>query len=117
MPTLFDPRRFHRLWLLERQRPGLKKGQLRNAKMFQSNCIFRVLDGYAQPNMRWRFAVAISIAKISSHQRTALRQYLVSVPVGGFHRVEYGINEGSRNVLVKEVAHGVDEYTPRLSPT
>ena len=59
----------------------------------------------------------VSIAKISNHERAALGEDLEGVPVGGLHRVEYGIDKMPRHFLVKEVAHRIDEDASRLSPT
>jgi hypothetical protein len=39
------------------------------------------------------------------------------MPVGGLHGVKHGIDKGLRYLFVKEVAHGVDEDAPGLSPT
>lgn len=39
------------------------------------------------------------------------------MPIGSLHCVENGIYEGLRNLLLKEIAHGVCEYTLGLPPT
>ena len=42
-------------------------------------------------------------------ERTALGQHLIDVPVRPFHRVEHGGDMRFRNVLVKKIAHRIDE--------
>lgn len=59
---------------------------------------------------------AVTTAKIVAHQRTALGQYLKDVPVGLLHCIEDLIDEYERHLLVKQVAHRVDENHPRAEP-
>src|SRR5258708_37873828 len=67
--------------------------------------------------MRGRFACAVPTAEIPDHERTALGQDLICVPVGSFHRIEHGIDKWSGHFFMKEVTHRVDEDAPWLSPT
>ena len=39
------------------------------------------------------------------------------MPIGSLHRLEDGIDERLRYLLVKEVAHRVDEDASRLAPS
>ena len=38
------------------------------------------------------------------------------MPVGAFHRVEHGIDEAARHLLVEQVAHRIDEDHARPTP-
>src|ERR1700726_3776019 len=42
-------------------------------------------------------------------RRAAFGQDLIGMPVGRLHGVEHGVDESFGRLLVKEVAHGVDE--------
>src|SRR4051794_22138490 len=65
----------------------------------------RVLHRHATPDML-RYALhAVAAAQVITHQGASLREHLKHVPIGGFHRVEDLVDEGQRNVLMKEVAH------------
>ena len=60
--------------------------------------------------------MVVPAPQVIPHERTALREHLESVPVGFFHGVEYAVDEWRRNVLVEQVAHGIDEDLPRSFP-
>jgi len=84
--------------------------------MLQAHKVFRAFNGHAEPDVRRRQTGAVTAAKISDKERAAFGQDLIGMPVGRLHGVEHGVDESFGHLLVKEVAHGVDEDAPRLSP-
>src|SRR5215211_2243557 len=69
--------------------------------------VLLVFYGDAHPDVGGRQTIAVPAAKITSHQGTALGQYLKGMPVGGFHRVEHGIEKRIGHLFMEEVAHRV----------
>jgi len=65
--------------------------------------------------MRGRFVFAVSLVDVAAHEGTAFGQHLESVPMRFFHGVENLVDIVGRNVLVEQVAHGVDEDHLRLA--
>lgn len=66
--------------------------------------------------MRRSDAVAITSLEIARHQRAALCQHLKSVPMRRLHSFEHGIDEVFGYLLVKKVAHRIDEDAPWPPP-
>jgi hypothetical protein len=61
-------------------------------------------------------ALGIGFVDELLQKRASLDQHLIDMPVGFFHSVENGRYVRFRNVLVKQVTHGVDENHPRAFP-
>lgn len=66
--------------------------------------------------MRRRQFSFVAVVHEVAHARASLRQHLVDVPVRRLHGVEHPLDVFPRHVLVKEVAHGVDEDEARATP-
>ncbi len=75
-----------------------------------------ILNRDTQPDVaRDGFAV-VPLSDMVAHERTALGQHLIDVPVRMFHGVEHLVDVCALDVLVEEVAHRVHENHPRLLP-
>ena len=75
-----------------------------------------VLDRGTEPDVVGCLAALIAGVDVAAHQRAAFGEDLEDVLVGLFHGVEHAVDEVNRHVLVKHVAHGVDEDHPRAAP-
>jgi hypothetical protein len=64
-----------------------------------------VLDRHAKPDVSGYGLVDIASVDISAHERTALRQDLIRVMFGPFHRGEHCVDEPQRDLLMEKVAH------------
>src|SRR5580658_433071 len=84
--------------------------------MRDARCSLRVFDGHAEPDMSGSLTVAVAPVDELLHRRTALRQYLINVPVGPLHGVEHGLDVRLRDILVKQIAHRVHENHPGPLP-
>ena len=47
--------------------------------------------------------------EVALHERAALGEHLEDVPIGRFHGVEDAVDERAGDLLMEQVAHGVDE--------
>ena len=68
-----------------------------------------IFNGNPAPDVPRGYGPAVSAQEIVLHQRASLGEHLEDMMVGRFHGVEDLVDELYRNVLVKEIAHGVDE--------
>lgn len=75
-------------------------------------CVVRVLDRCSDPYIRHHWLVGEEPA----HALRALRQHLIGVSRRGVHRKPHFLDELVRYVLVKQVAHTVDEHATWLLP-
>jgi hypothetical protein len=89
---------------------------VRVLQMRDAGCCLLIFDRYAEPHMRRGRARPVTVVNEFHQERTAFRQHLINVPVGLFHRVEHGTDVRLGNVLVKEIAHRVDEDHARPLP-
>ncbi len=76
-------------------------------------CIF---DRDAEPDMIGDLLITVTIFNVSVHERTALGEYLIDMPVSDFHCVKDAVHETPVDILVKQVTHRVYEDHPRLLP-
>ena len=81
----------------------------RRPKVVNSGGCPAIFDGHSAPDMSRRRAPNVSALQIILHQRASLGEYLKYMPVRGFHGIENAIHEFRRYLLVKQVAHGIDE--------
>ena len=58
----------------------------------------------------------VTLVNKVTHQRTAFGEYLIDVPVSGFHRFENRADVCGRNIFVEKIAHSVDKDKLRASP-
>jgi hypothetical protein len=75
-----------------------------------------VLHGYTEPHVHRPGCVAVTLAKEIAHERGALAEDLVGVPIGPLHGVKDARDKFVRDFLVKEIAHGIHEDHSRLPP-
>ena len=69
--------------------------------MVDASSLHRILDGNAKPDM-FRYSVsAISVVDVTTHERTALGEHLIDVPVSYLHRVGNLVDEATIRGLVK----------------
>ena len=75
-----------------------------------------ILDGCSKPNMTryrlWRVTFVYELP----HQRATFCEHLKNVPISLLHRIEHLVVKAFWYVLVKEIAHGIDEYHFRFFP-
>ena len=85
-------------------------------KVTDSHSSGAILYGDATPDV-WRCSGwSVAPEYVVTHQRASLREDLVDVPIGRFHRVEDLIEEVRWYFLVEEVAYGVHEDPSRPFP-
>jgi hypothetical protein len=75
-----------------------------------------VLDRDSEPDVARDRPALIPVPDIVAHERAALGQHLVDMPVRLLHRIEHLVDELTVDVLVEQVAHRVHEDHPRLLP-
>ena len=75
-----------------------------------------IFNGYAQPYMRGHGPLCIMLFDEIAHQRTALGENLIDVPVGSFHRIEYPPDILVGYLLMEKVAHRIDKDELRAPP-
>ena len=85
-------------------------------KMFDAAGVRCVFNRNAKPDVAWHTPASVTSTDVVTHERAALGQHLVHVPVRALHRIKHPINERPVNVLVEKVAHRIDENHPRPLP-
>ena len=68
-----------------------------------------VFNGNAKPDMRRDGPALIALTDETAHQRTALGEDLIDVPVRALHRVEYAMDELDGNIFMEKITHRIDE--------
>jgi hypothetical protein len=66
--------------------------------------------------MRRGLTACVALVDEFAQKRTALREHLIDVPVGVFHRVENPRHITRGDILVEQVTHRIYEDHPRLLP-
>ncbi len=75
-----------------------------------------VLNRDAEPDVARDRPFIIPLPDVVAHERAALGQHLVDMPVRLLHGIEHVVDECAVDVLVEKVAHRVHEDHPRLFP-
>ena len=100
----------HRLQRTEQRREGNEAhggvGLLQVPEAGQGRIVF---DGHAEPDMRGSSLARVAPLDETAHQRATLGKHLIDVPIGALHCVEYALDVLDGNVLVKKIAHRIDE--------
>src|SRR5580700_1853376 len=76
----------------------------------------RALDRYAKPDMSGNLARLVAIVDEFLHQRTALSEDLIDVPISRFHRIKHRHDIGGRNLFMKKITHPFHENHARTLP-
>ena len=75
-----------------------------------------VLNRHAAPDMGRNNRVSVAAPKIVPHERTALGENLVDMPICLLHDTEDLVYELPWDLLVKKIAHGIHEDPARSTP-